>query len=39
MEAIGVAASVVVGLLLFLLLVMVVISIPDIARYLRLRRM
>lgn len=39
METVGVAASVVVGLLLMLLVVLVIVSIPDIARYWHIRRM
>ena len=39
MAAVGVAASVVVALLLLAFVVLVIASLPDIARYLRLRRM
>ena len=39
MEAMGVAASVVVALVLLVIVALVVVSLPDIARYLRLRRM
>ena len=39
MEAMGVAASVVLALVMLVLVALFIVSLPDIARYMRLRRM
>lgn len=39
METVGIAASVVGVIVLLLILALIVISLPDIARYMRVRRM
>jgi hypothetical protein len=38
-EAVGIVASVVAALVLLLVVVLFVVALPDIARYMRLRRM